>query len=390
METFCLLLTGRLAGADPGVTEAMLAAAFGMSADAFRQQVWQRVPLSLRDGLTRETADAQARQLQSLGAEATVMADDGARIWLLRGEHTLGPLPALARPRFARPGDRWCHDGDASWQDLPATGEPPPLPGQSAAVGPLPIARPQPPPLPHTAPAARRGRVSAWLGGLVLVVLLAVVWWRVHAAPPTPSPAAALRYVPRPLQPMAPNEAPTCAAAAGASPRNDEDHFLLAGGARQLTGRSQREGDNYVAEAVVQRDAQCQPSAVQLYVFHRGVLVGTPLESPLDPRRVRLSRFALSADGELTDTLQRCDARAGSCRPETYRARLQPGGGGWVLACAAAGPSDHPSDQQDISERPACAGEMARTRGAGAVPVWVTVGADRVPGTTRRSGQTAA
>lgn len=333
MEMFCLVLTGRLAGADPAATEAMLAAAFGMSVDTFRQQVWQRVPLILRDGLTREAADAQARQLQSLGAEAAAMADDGARIWLLRGEHTLGPLPALARPRLARPGDRWCHDGDASWQDLPATDEPPPLPVQSAAAGPLPASRAQPPPLPDAAPAARRGHVAAWLGGaLVLVVVLAVIFWRPHAASPAPAPAAALRYVPRPLQPMAPNVvAETCADAAGASPRNNEDRFLLAGGARQLSGRSQREGDNYVAEAVVQRDARCQPSAVQLYVFHRGVLVGTPMDSPLDPRRVRLSSFALSPDGQLTYTLQRCDARAGSCHPETYRTRLQPGGGGWVL-----------------------------------------------------------
>lgn len=369
METFCLVLTGRLTGADPAAAEAQLAAAFGMPVETFREKVWQRAPLIIRHAMAGDVAETQARQLQAMGAEAVAMADDASRIWLLRADRVLGPLPAAARDRFAATGDRWCHDGDASWQELPAAASPPTLPATAAV----------PPPLPRTTPVARRRHLAAWIGAAIVLLLLGGFW--IHrSSPPPVDPASALRYVPRPLQPMASSDdrARTCTDATGVAAANDEDHFLLAGGRRQLTGRSQRKGDTYVAEAVVQRDAQCQPSAVQLYVFRHGVFIGTPMETPIDPRQVRLSAFALTDDGQLSYTLQRCDARAGSCSPdETYRARLQPGSGGWVLAYGGSGDA---AGVEIISRPPPhYPDEAVRQHHEGTVLLVVTIGADGLP-----------
>ena len=368
METFCLVLTGRLTGADPAAAEAQLAAAFGMPVETFRDKVWQRAPLIIRHSLTAEAAQDQATRLHEMGVDAIAMSDDATRIWLLRADRVLGPLPFAARDRLAATGDRWCHDGDDTWQPLPREASPPPLPTSGSV----------PPPLPRAAPVARRRHRAAWVIGAIALLLL-VVYWVHRPAAPAVDPTAALHYVPRPLQPMTSDEpVQTCADATGVAATSDEDRFLLAGGRRQLTGRSQRRGDTYVAEAVVQRDAGCEPSAVQLYVFHRGVFVGTPMEAPVDPRQVRLDAFALADDGQLSYTLQRCDARAGHCSPEeTYRARLQPGRGGWVLAYGGSG--DTPGVEIISRPPPHYPDEAIRQHHEGTVLLVVTIGADGLP-----------
>lgn len=367
MDTFCLVLTGEYADPDTAAAEARLAAAFGMAPEAFRERVWQRAPLIIRQGLARDEAERQATQLAERGARAEAHAEEPALIWLLRGEHVLGPLPESTRSRFARHGDRWCHDGDDSWQDLPASATPPPLPRASIVV---------PPPLPAAVPVRPSRRPWAWLGGAVAAVVLLALWLLAR----TPSPAQLpVTYVARPLQPLADAHAAAtvCPHATGTAPANDEDRFLLAGG-RQLTGRSQRQGDAYVAEAVLQRDALCQPSAVQLYAFHRGVFIGTPMDAPIDPRRTQLVSFALDAQGRLTYTVRRCDGRAGNCGPaETYLARLQPGDGGWMVAY---GSTSGDAAVEIISRTPPrYPPEAVRQGHEGTVLLTFTIGPDGVP-----------
>jgi len=328
MDTFCLVLAGHHLDDDADTVASRLADAFGMTPDAFDDKVWQRTPLIIRRNLDEATAGAQAEQLQQLGTAAAAYPDDGALIWLLRGERVLGPLPAGARGSYARPGDRWCHDGDASWQELPLA-SPPPLPGGGLL----------PPPLPATGTSgSRRGRALGWLGGIAAALVLLAVWAH-HRTPPSAPATPVVTYVPRPLQPMdaAAPAASTPICPAGSVPANDEDRFLLAGGERQLTGRSQRSGDAYVAEAVLQHDAHCQPSAVQLYVFRHGAFVGTAMDAPIDPRRIQLIDFTLDSQSQLTYRTRRCDPATSKCGgADTYQARLQPGDGGWVLAYGAA------------------------------------------------------
>lgn len=367
MDTFCLVLAGHHLATDAGAVEARLADAFGMSPEAFRDKVWQRAPLIIRRALDQATAQDQASQLKALGTEAGVHRDDEALIWLLRGERVLGPLPAGARDQYARAGDRWCHDGDASWQALPLAATPPPLPGRGA----------MPPPLP---PDARRGRGRsfAWLGGIAAVLALVLLWHQHRAATPAAT-APPVRYVPRPLQPLsaaAPATTATCPA--GSAAQNDEDRFLLAGGQRTLTGRAQRSGDDYVAEAILQRDDHCQPSAAQLYVFRHGAFVGTAIDTPIDPRRTQLTAFTLDGQGQLTYSLRRCDGRAGGCGElETYQAHLQRGDGGWVLAYGA---TSAPVAVEIISRPPPRYPEEAlRQRHQGTVLLMLTIGADGLP-----------
>ncbi|HEX5305992.1 MAG TPA: hypothetical protein VFW82_07900, partial [Dyella sp.] len=97
METFCLVLAGRHLDHDAPAVEKRLAEAFGMAPAEFRDKVWQRAPLIIRRALDEATAHTQASQLTALGTAAEVHADDGALIWLLRGQRVLGPLPAGAR-----------------------------------------------------------------------------------------------------------------------------------------------------------------------------------------------------------------------------------------------------------------------------------------------------
>lgn len=370
MDTFCLVLTGEFATPDTAAAEARLAAAFGMAPDAFREKVWQRAPLIIRQGLAHDDAERQAAQLAELGARAEAHAEESVLIWLLRGERVLGPLPGSTRGIFARPGDRWCYDGDGSWQELPGSAAPPPLPRDPLIA---------PPPLPDAPSPRRPRRYWAWLGGAAAAVVLLGFW--LHARTPAPATTALpVPYVPRPLQPLASTGAAAnaCPDATGAAPANDEDRFLLAGGRRQLTGRSQRQGDAYVAEAVVAWDAQCRPSAVQLYAFHRGVFVGTPMDAPLDPRRVQLVSFSLDAQDRLAYTVRRCDDRTGHCDPaETNLARLQPGDGGWVVVYGSASGD---AAVEIVSRRPPrYPPEAVRQHHEGTVLLSLTIGADGTP-----------
>lgn len=367
MDTYCLILTGEFTDPDPTAARARLAAAFGMTPEAFEQKVWQRAPLIIRQGLDVDTATRQRGQLGELGAQADTLPGGQPLIWLLRGERVLGPLPDSVLGRFGKPTDRWCHDGDDSWQDLPSSIAPPPLPS-AGEPPPLP-ARPQPP----KGLLRRHGR---WLAAAAVVVALAGIW--LHLRTPAPPATPPVHYVPRPLQPMAAAAPAThCPDAAGAAATGDEDRFLLAGGERSLTGRAQRQGDNYVAEAVVGRDDRCRADAVQLYVFHDGVFVGTPLDPPVDPRHTRLD-FSLDAQGQLDYTVQRCESPGTSCNPaEHYRVRLQPGDGGWALTYGGA-PG---AARVEIVSRtaPKYPAEAVRQRHEGTVLLAFTIGSDGSP-----------
>jgi len=367
MDTYCLILTGDFTDTDPGTARERLAAAFGMTPEAFDQKVWRRAPLIIRQGLDPDTAARQCGELGELGAGALTLPVEERLIWLLRGDHVLGPLPSSTRDRFGRPGDRWCDDGGEQWQDLPSPIVPPPLRGSA-----------EPPPLPG--PANRQpGFVRRHARGLGITAGIAVVLggWLL-ARPPARPPAPVVRYVPRPLQPMASlASTPHCPAAIGEPAANDEDRFLLVGGDRQLTGRAQRVGDNYVAEAVVGRDDQCRPDAVQLYVFHDGVFVGTPLDPPVDPRHTTLD-FKLDALGQLDYTVQRCESPGTGCSPaESYRVGLQRSDSGWALTYG--GEAGAPRVEILSRTAPAYPPEALRQRHEGTVLLAFTIGPDGSP-----------
>jgi hypothetical protein len=99
-----------------------------------------------------------------------------------------------------------------------------------------------------------------------------------------------------------------------------------------LTGRAQRKGDTYVAEAAVSVDDKCQPSALQLYVFRNGVFVGTALEKAVSLATTRLTQFDLTDDQHLRVTLAQCTDKPGDCAATTIREiAVLPGAGGWTL-----------------------------------------------------------
>lgn len=74
---------------------------------------------------------------------------------------------------------------------------------------------------------------------------------------------------------------------------SDEDRLLAAGGKRIFTGRSQRKGDTYVAEATSHRDGSCADATVQLYLFHDGKFVGAATPYSLALKQARFESFAL-------------------------------------------------------------------------------------------------
>jgi len=174
-----------------------------------------------------------------------------------------------------------------------------------------------------------RGRVVAVIA-VVLSATALLLWMQRPAAVPVAQP-----YVPRPLKPLS---HPTPVAEAGtpcmaktAAPKNDEDRFLLTG-ERLLTGRAQRKGDTYVAEAAVAVDEQCQPAALQLYVFHNGVFIGTVLDTAARLADTKLTDFDLVDDQHLRVTLAQCGNQPASCAATTVRQfAVMPGGGGWTL-----------------------------------------------------------
>ncbi|WP_267224681.1 hypothetical protein [Dyella silvae] len=387
MDHYCLVLSGRLLdGHDPSAVHERMAAAFGMEMSGFRERVFERAPLIIRRGLDATAAEAQAAQLRDMGVEADALPDSDRLIWLRRAGRICGPLPEQALDRYAEPGDQWCHDGGQAWFAWsPASddGEPPPLPpvyrthespefsGVDALAEPPPLP-PQPPasvapttssvrpPLSAVAVVAAlfgllallihslapvallvalgaliylyrrpllRGR--AWAVAAVLLSVAASFLWLHRPAPVQ----VAQPYVPRPLQPLPSSTAdasPQCAAKA-ASPKNDEDRFLLTG-QRVLTGRAQRKGDTYVAEAAVSVNQQCEPDALQLYVFRHGVFIGTALDSAASVATTKLTEFDLVDDQHLRVTLARCTDKPASCAATTVRQfMVMPGGGGWTL-----------------------------------------------------------
>ena len=385
MDQYCLVLTGRfLQGQDPEGAHARMAEAFGMEGTDFRKRVFERAPLLIRRSLDHDAAQAQAAQLEAMGVEAHAVPDDAPLVWLLREGQVRGPLPESSLPAYAQPGDQWCHDGGQQWFPWSAPDPrdplPPPLPAAGAASAP---ASATPPPM----PPARRGVPGGAIGAVVLAVLgliwhvlapfallvglVTLLWlmrrpgtpgraWAVAALligaaglalwlqrpVRPPSPALAQPYVPRPLQPLefadededdtvTSADAGHCVAAAP-SPRGDEDRFLLTGGQRLLTGRAQRKGDTYVAEAAASFDRACQPESLQLYVFRGGVFVGTALENAVNAASARLADFQLDDDQHLSVTLVPCKGGAGDCgAPDKKQVELLHQAGGWIVRQAA-------------------------------------------------------
>lgn len=387
----CLVLSGRLFdGQDPAAVQARMAAAFGMEMTGFRARVFARTPLIIRRGLDAGTAQAQAAQLRSMGVEADVWPDSERLIWLRRDNQVRGPLPEDALARYAEPGDQWCHDGGQAWFAWePASDdvEPPPLPvaaadpvhsaidaDTAAWTEPLAAASALPPPLPTTAAVPAAKTSFSWAAAFAVVLAAAALYWHalslaallvalcavayLRPRPMLRGRAVALAavvlsatalalwmhrphteqatqpYVARPLKPLAPETpgtAATAQCAQAATPKNDEDRFLLTG-KRLLTGRAQRKGDTYVAEAAVSVDAQCQPSALQLYVFRDGVFIGTVLDKAASMASMKLTDFDLVDDQHLRVTLAQCSDTPATCAATSVRQfAVMPGGGGWTL-----------------------------------------------------------
>ena len=378
MDQYCLVLTGRLLdGQDPEAAHARMAEAFGMEGADFRKRVFERAPLLIRRGLEAGAAEAQVVQLETMGVEAHAVPDDAPLVWLLRGGQIRGPLPESALGRYAAPGDQWCHDGGQQWFPwAPSTSDvalPPPLPTDVPGAAPIAVT---PPPM----PAARRRPPILAIGAAVLAVL-SLAWhvlapfalliglvtlfslmrkpgapgraWAVAALlvgavglamwlqrPLGPPATVAQPYVPRPLQPLEfadqDEDAPVTSADAGhcvaaaPSPHGDEDRFLLTGGQRLLTGRAQRKGDTYVAEAAASFDRACQPESLQLYVFRGGVFVGTALESAVSAASAKLADFQLNDDQHLSVTLVPCKGDACGA-PSVRQVEVLHGAGGWIV-----------------------------------------------------------
>jgi len=337
MDQYCLVLTGRLlAGHDPDAAHARMAEAFGMEGTDFRQRVFERAPLLIRRGLALEAAQAQAAQLEGMGVDARPEPDDAPLVWLLRAGQVRGPLPESALARYAEAGDQWCHDGGQQWFPWSASGADEPLPP------PLPIdaTHPVPPPIPAASAPRRSRRIPGWAVALLVIGAVGLGLWLYRPAPAS-APEAAQRYVARPLQPLEFEDddedasivtsanAGQCAAAAP-TPRGDEDRFLLTGGQRLLTGRAQRKGDTYVAEAAASFDRACHPSSTQLYVFRGGVFIGTALENAVSAASAKLADFKLDDDQHLSVTLVPCKGEACGA-PAVREVQVLHSAGGWMV-----------------------------------------------------------
>lgn len=340
MDLYCLVLTGRLLpGHDPDGAHARMAEAFGMEGTDFRKRVFERAPLLIRRGLELAAAQAQAVQLEGMGVEARPEPDDAPLVWLLRAGQVRGPLPETALARYAEPGDQWCHDGGQQWFAWSPAGDelPPPLPaGAAHAV---------PPPIPASSAPARAPRIAGWaIAALVIGAVGLALWLQGSQQAAAPDVA---RYVPRPLQPLqfeddedddsatvTSADAGQCAAAAPTA-HSDEDRFLLTGGQRLLTGRAQRKGDTYVAEAVASFDRACHASSTQLYVFRSGVFIGTALEDAVSAASAKLADFKLDDEQHLSVTLVPCKGDACGA-PDKKQVEVLHRAGGWIVQQAVA------------------------------------------------------
>ncbi|MBT2115802.1 hypothetical protein KK141_08740 [Dyella sp. LX-66] len=338
MDQYCLVLTGRLLpGHDPDSAHARMAEAFGMQGADFRKRVFERAPLLIRRGLELSAAQAQAAQLEDMGVEAQPEPDDAPLVWLLRMGQVRGPLPESALARYAEAGDQWCHDGGQQWFPWPpsSAGEPlpPPLPTDATHA--------MPPPIPAATAPSRTWRVPGWAIAVLVIAAAGLALWLYKPAPAA-APEAAQRYVPRPLQPLEFEDdddgdaavvtsanAGQCAAAAPTA-RSDEDRFLLTGGQRLLTGRAQRKGDTYVAEAAASFDRACHPSSLQLYVFRSGVFIGTALENAAGAASEKLADFKLDDDQHLSVTLVPCKGE--TCgTPAVLQVQVLHSASGWMV-----------------------------------------------------------
>lgn len=353
-------------GLDDATAQTQAAQLRGMGADA---EVWpdsDRLVWLRRDHQIRGPLPEEA--LSRYGQAGDQWCHDGGQTWFAwapsdapdDAEPEPPPLPAAASPHEdAAP---WRHDEsvEAFPPDGPeaATAEPPPLPTpvpakpvkkplSAAAIVAVLVAAaslywhylsPLAPLLSafalllalcalvylHQRPTLR-GRAIAVAAVLVSATGL-FLWMHRPAAVPAAQP-----YVARPLKPLSGAMASAQCMARTASPKNDEDRFLLTG-ERLLTGRAQRKGDTYVAEAAVSVDQQCQPSALQLYVFRNGVFIGTALDTAAGIASTRLTDFDLVDDQHLRVTLAQCTDKPASCAATSVRQfAVMPGGGGWTL-----------------------------------------------------------
>jgi hypothetical protein len=179
-----------------------------------------------------------------------------------------------------------------------------------------------------------------WAIAALLIGAVGLALW-LQGARPAAAPDIA-RYVPRPLQPLefeddedddsatvTSADAGQCAAAAP-SAHSDEDRFLLTGGQRLLTGRAQRKGDTYVAEAVASFDRACHASSTQLYVFRGGVFIGTALENAVSAASAKLADFKLDDEQHLSVTLVPCKGEACGT-PNVQQVQLLHSAGGWMV-----------------------------------------------------------
>ena len=314
MDRFCLVLTDELAG-DDALARERLAEAFDMDAATFQEKVWQRVPLIIRRALDAPAAQAQLARLAALGATGMMYADETALIWLRREGRTLGPLPAASLSQMGREGDLWCHEGESEWRAFRAAGVvlPPPLLAPSAVVSArVRSARPR-----------SSKRLLAWTGVAVLVALALMLWWQrrgpTRADERASRSGGALRAAATATDAFA-APAPDCPTT-GVAPTSDEDRYLVTGGERALTGRWQRNGGTYVAEAITHAGTDCADARVQLYLFRDGGFVGPATPHGVDAKGGHFAAFTLVDPEHLTytadaaaSTQSRCE-RAGNTRP---------------------------------------------------------------------------
>ncbi|WP_130619844.1 hypothetical protein [Dyella amyloliquefaciens] len=353
-------------GLDTATADAQAAQLRGMGVEADVLPDSDRLAWLRRDGQIRGPIPEEA--LSRYAHAGDQWCHDGGQAWF-DWVHATSPFPPLPEPD---PEDVALEEAAAHEPPplesvmeppaLEATMEPPPLP-------PMPEATPPP-----AAPAAKAplstGAVVASLFGLltllyrplapiavllalgvliylyrrpllrgrvfaVAALLLGATAWLLWMHQPAPAPVAQ-PYVPRPLKPLPSDlapvaQAPTECTAKAPPPKNDEDRFLLTG-QRLLTGRAQRKGDTYVAEVAVSVSDDCQPSALQLYVFRHGVFLGPALDKAASLATTRLANFDLIDDQHLSVTLAQCTEKPGDCAATTVKQfAVMPGGGGWTL-----------------------------------------------------------
>ncbi|WP_157956419.1 hypothetical protein [Dyella sp. C11] len=376
-------------GLEPEAADAQVAQLRGMGVEA---DIWpddERLIWLRRDNQVRGPLPADA--LDRYAEAGDQWCHDGGQTWFAwePAASSENP-PPLPTPPEAQARELIHEDGPAPREsDVPADHQPPPLPEEVHAYAfdasdthdpfaaePEAVASREPPPLPATStkPPLKKPYSTAAVFA-VLFAVLALLWHPLSSVallvalctlvylyqrpalrgrfvavaavilsatalvlwmhrPPAAAPVAQ-PYVPRPLKPLSQSAPATVATTEctvrTAAPKNDEDRFLLTG-QRLLTGHAQRKGDTYVAEAAVSVDAQCQPNALQLYVFHNGVFIGTVLDTAASVATTKLSDFDLVDDQHLRVTLAQCSDKPASCAATTVRQfAVMPGGGGWTL-----------------------------------------------------------